>query len=105
MLDAYDSPATREIIKAAITSILAELCGNVEDVSASLKEYIEGNLTPNLDKVGAVISRGFMISLFPGSGSVSENAKWLKIRLRIRIQAYNHKSSVNLLFTGSEFRS
>ena len=58
MLDAYDSPATREIIKAAITSILAELCGNVEDVSASLKEYIEGNLTPNLDKVGVVISRG-----------------------------------------------
>ena len=51
MLDAYDSPATRQIIKDSFTSILAEICGDVEDVSASLREYIEGSLTPNIDKV------------------------------------------------------
>ena len=52
MLDAYDSPAIREIIKSAFTGILYELCGDVEDVSSRLKEYIEGSLTPSFDKVG-----------------------------------------------------
>ena len=51
MLDAYDSPATRKIIKEALTGILAEICKDVDDVSAGLKNYIEGKLTPNLDKV------------------------------------------------------
>ena len=51
MLDAYDSPATRKIIKDAFTGILTEICKDVEDVSAGLKEYIEGKLNPNLDKV------------------------------------------------------
>ena len=51
MLDAYDGPATRKIIKEAFTSILAEVCKGVEDVSAGLIEYIEGKLAPNLDKV------------------------------------------------------
>ena len=52
MLDAYDSPAIREIIKSAFTDILYKLCGNVDDVSSRLKEYIEGSLTPSIDKVG-----------------------------------------------------
>ena len=51
MLDAYDSLATRKIIKEAFTSILAEVCKGVEDVSPGLIEYIEGKLTPYLDKV------------------------------------------------------
>ena len=55
MLDAYDSPATRQIIRDSFTSILAEICGDVEDVSATLREYIEGSLTPNIDKVGVAI--------------------------------------------------
>ena len=58
MLDAYDSPATREIVKDAFTSILTELCGGVEDVSAVIKDYVEGNLTQNLEKVG----RGGMVT-------------------------------------------
>ena len=50
MLDAYDSAATRDIIKGALTAVLAELCGGVDEVSGGLEQYIEGSLKPNIEK-------------------------------------------------------
>lgn len=50
MLDTYDSPEVRKIIKAVFLAVLSELCENVEEVMDALKPYIEGQLQPSIDK-------------------------------------------------------
>ncbi len=50
MLDAYDSPEARQIIKGVFVAVLAELCGQVDEVIAALRPYIDAVLKPNIDR-------------------------------------------------------
>jgi len=50
MLDCYDSPSVRKIIKAVFIATFAEICDNIDEVMKMMDDYMCGNLDENLEK-------------------------------------------------------
>ena len=50
LLDAYDSPPVRQIIKSVFIAVFAEICENVDEVINLMDDYINGNLSNNIHK-------------------------------------------------------
>ena len=50
MLDCYDSPSVRKIIKAVFIAAFAEICDNIDEVMKMMDDYMCGNLDENLEK-------------------------------------------------------
>ena len=55
LLDCYDSPPVRQIIKSVFIAVFAEICENVDEVIHLMDDYINGNLNNNIHKT--VMSR------------------------------------------------
>ena len=55
MLDCYDTPPVRQIIKSVFIAVFAEICENVDEVVKLMDDYINGNLSNNIHKT--VMSR------------------------------------------------
>ena len=55
LLDCYDSPPVRQIIKSVFIAVFAEICENVDEVIHLMDDYISGNLSNNIHKT--VMSR------------------------------------------------
>ena len=49
LLDAYDSPDTRQIIKAVFIAVFAEICDNVDEVLNVMDDYMCDNLGEKLE--------------------------------------------------------
>jgi len=50
MLDCYDSPSVRQIMKAVFIAVFAEICDNIDEVMKMMDDYMCGNLGDNLEK-------------------------------------------------------
>ena len=50
MLDCYDSPPVRQIIKSVFIAVFAEICENVDEVMNHMDDYINGNLSNSIHK-------------------------------------------------------
>ena len=50
MLDCYDTPPVRQIIKSVFIAVFAEICENVDEVIKLMDDYINGNLSNNIHK-------------------------------------------------------
>jgi len=50
LLDCYDSPSVRKIIKAVFIAVFAEICDNIDEVTKMMDDYMCGNLDDNLEK-------------------------------------------------------
>ena len=48
-LDAFDSPASRQIIKSVFIAVFAEICDNIDEVIAMMDDYMCGNLSDHMD--------------------------------------------------------
>jgi hypothetical protein len=55
MLDCYDTPPVRQIIKSVFIAVFAEICENIDEVVKMMDVYINGNLSNNIHKT--VMSR------------------------------------------------
>jgi hypothetical protein len=55
MLDCYDTPPVRQIIKSVFIAVFAEICENIDEVVKMMDAYINGNLCNNIHKT--VMSR------------------------------------------------
>ena len=55
LLDCYDTPPVRQIIKSVFIAVFAEICENVDEVVKMMDDYINGNLSNNIHKT--VMSR------------------------------------------------
>ena len=49
MLDLYDSPSVRQIIKAVFIAVFAEICDNIDEVITVMDDYMCDNLGDNLE--------------------------------------------------------
>ena len=49
LLDAYDSPDTRQIIKAVFIAVFAEICDNVDEVINVMDDYMCDDLGEKLE--------------------------------------------------------
>merc|ERR1712223_592953 len=49
-LDAFDSPASRQIIKSVFIAVFAEICDNIDEVIAMTDDYMCGNLSDHMDQ-------------------------------------------------------
>ena len=49
LLDAYDSPNVRQIIKAVFIAVFAEICDNIDDVIGVMDDYMCDNLGDKLE--------------------------------------------------------
>ena len=49
-LDAFDSPASRQIIKSVFIAVFAEICDNIDEVIAMMDDYMCGNLSDHMDQ-------------------------------------------------------
>ena len=50
MLDCYDTPPVRQIIKSVFIAVFAEICENIDEVVKMMDSYINGNLSNNIHK-------------------------------------------------------
>ena len=49
LLDSYDSPSVRQIIKAVFIAVFAEICDNIDEVTSIMDDYMCDNLGEKLE--------------------------------------------------------